>query len=549
MAGLISLTDTPNPLAQTIRIAEPGGVTLTAISLYFYSKSSTFPITLELRPMVNGVPSSTRFAPGTRVTLNPGSVNADTTWNATETKFTFDAPIYVPTPVEFAIVLYTNASVGDYKLWLAELGEFVYDLGSSTPSTTTRVSVQPAVGSLFESSNGTTWTARQDKDLAYKIYKAKFTYENTYAAFNADFPPLKNLGPDPFTFDGSTSSVKVFDAGHGFLVGDKVNLSLISGGSYSTTAGIAEGDLSGNRTITAADVWGYTITAGSSSTGGIEIRGGGEDWLVSQQHKFTSFQLHAPMINPANTSHYVVANFTEFADVMDDDGSLTGNSVWGSSGDVAIQRNKIHAFNAPFVLADSNQEISELSGNPSMKIFINMNTANENVSPAINLTSMSARISSVFVDYQDSDAAPATDGRNYVTTLDFVPESHPVLGTSAAKHVTIPFNLATSNAATSIRVLVDAIRPNFSDFDVWYRVWNRDQNSPHEVEWVLFSKTKEGPNTSNYEDTPAGFELNEYEFSVFDLPVFDTYQIKIVMKAGNSANFPKFKNLRTIATI
>lgn len=564
MAGFSNLTQVPNPIAQTVRISEPGGVVLTAVSLYFESKPGVsdpqLPITLELREVTNGIPSSTKIIPGSRVVKNVGDVNvfAETSvisgfaLSSAETKFEFEYPVFIPSPSEIAIVAYTNAAAGQYKLWHAELGDYRYIDGETSKSTTSKITVQPAVGVLLQSANGTTWTPKQDLDLAFKIYKAKFTYENTYAVFEADVPPLKTLSyndtvTNPFIFTASSDQVRVLDPGHGYLPGQTVTLSLKPSGTYSTTAGIAQADLEGKRVIAAADAWGYTITADATATD--SAAAGGQDWLVSQQYKFNIMQVQAPVLKPAGTDYYITGEFTEFADVTDPTAVLTDNTVFASSGKLNINNYEVHGFKHPFAVVDSAQEILRLSGNASTKITISLNTLNENVSPAIDVSAMSATVTSPFIDYQDSDDAASITGHNKASTIEYVPESHPFLGSAATKHVTVPFNLAASNAATSIRVLVDAVRPPYSDFDVWYRTWNREDKVETEVEWSLFSKTSEGPNISNYEDTPNSFGFSEYEFSVFDLPVFDTYQIKIVMKAGNSSNSPMFKNLRTIATI
>ena len=463
MTGLINLTEVTNPIAQTIRITEPGGVVLTAASLYFYSAPTAddpqISITFELRPVINGAPSSDRFIPGTRVTKTAAQVRsaANTVWNQSatlpEVKFAFTEPVYIPEQSSVALVAHTNAAAGQYRVWHAEMGEFQWVDGAQ--STVSRVKSQPAVGSLYQSSNGTAWTPVQNKDLAFKVYKAKFLYENSYATFKTSAPPLKSLSDNgnfdgPLIFTSGSDQLKVFHPNHGYLTGDTVTLSNDDNASNqiaSTTAGVAKASILGDRTITAIDPYGYTITMDSSADS--SIRGGGNSLLATQQYRFSAFTLNAPISTPQNTRSFAVGDFTQFADIMDSAASITNKTPYATTSNIAIKNRNIHVFKHPFVIADSNQEQSELSGNPSMEIRIGLETLNQNVGPSVDVSNISGEVQTAFIDNQDSDSAPFTLGKNKLSTIDYVAETDPYMGTSAAKHVTIPYNLVSKNPATS----------------------------------------------------------------------------------------------------
>jgi len=567
MTGLNNLTQVINPVAQTIRVTEPGGIVLTAASLYFYSApAATDPqaaITFELRPVINGVPSSKTFIPGTRVTKTAAEVRAvaNTAWNQSgtlpEMKFTFTEPVLIPERSAVALIVYTNATPGHYQLWHASMGAFQWINGVA--STVSRVKTQPASGVLYQSSNGTSWTPRQDLDLAYKIYKAKFTHQNSFATFKASAPPIKSLSDNgnidaPLIFTAGSNQLKVMHENHGYLTGDIVTLSNDTNASNntvtaaSTTAGVFGSSILGNRTITDVDASGYIITMDSNADS--SIKAGGNGLLATQQYRFGVMQLNAPTIVPESTTLFATGDFTQFADIMDSDATLTINTKYASTTNMPLETYGMNGFKVPFVIADSNQEQSQLSGNSSMTIKIGMNTTNDNVAPAINATHMSAYLGSAFIDNPDSDNAPFTIGKNKLTTLPFVPETDPKFGSAIAKHVTIPYNLIQKNPAQSIRVLVDAYRPEQSEFDVMYRTCNRDDNDIDEINWNYFSKSPDGPNISNYNDIASGDALREYEFNSFDMDSsFDTYQIKVVFKSQNSALVPSIRNLRTIATV
>lgn len=570
MTGVINLTDFPNPLAQTFRVTEPTGVVLTAVSLYFYSaptvSDTQLPIILELRPVVEGSPSSTQFIPGTRVTKTAAQVRAvlaaatgsGQVWNESgtlpEVKFSFEFPVFIPANTEIAMVAYTNATPGQYQIWAAKMGEYKWIAG--VKSTAGRIAAQPAVGSFFQSSNGTTWTAQQDIDIAFKVYRANFLYGETYAVFKSSNPPLKNLSEtntltNPLIFTANSNKVRVLHPEHGYLVGDQVTLSADPNASStfssgSTVNGVFGSSILGTRTIDSADPYGYTITMDSAADS--SIRAGGNGLLATEQYKFTSINVKMPRLVPAGTSMYTSASLTNFASYADPTGAIAGVAPYNTTSQIAIIPDEVRTFKMPYVMVDSNQRVSDLGNSPAATFTTTLITQDQRVAPVLLAERTNARLVTNWIDYFDSDAAASITGRHYNTTLNYVPETDPYAGSATAKHVTIPYSLATGIFASSIRVLIDAYRPIYSDFSVYYRTCLRDNANIETVSWREFSKTPTPPNTSNYNDIARSNEFNEYEFSVFDINSFDTYQIKVVFNTTNDAYTPLIRNLRTIAT-
>ena len=62
-----------------------------------------------------------------------------------------------------------------YEVWTAKMGERTIETLNLPNSEAVRYSRQFALGSLFKSQNGSTWTPTQESDLKFKLYKAKFT--------------------------------------------------------------------------------------------------------------------------------------------------------------------------------------------------------------------------------------------------------------------------------------------------------------------------------------------------------------------------------------
>ena len=169
-----SQTNWLNPMAQSIVVdpsTYPMGLFLKDVVLWFSSKDVNLPVSVQIRPMVNGFPSSSVILPFSEVTLNPDSIQTSATANAatsnttTSTTFTFDSPVYL-TPDEYAIVVVSNSP--EYKLYTASHGE-------NATGTTRKISKQPFVGSFFRPQNAGTWEAKKEEFLMMRVNRCNFS--------------------------------------------------------------------------------------------------------------------------------------------------------------------------------------------------------------------------------------------------------------------------------------------------------------------------------------------------------------------------------------
>ena len=153
------------PLGQTFKIDSQGGCFITSVQLYFAYKDEASPVWVELRNVVAGAPGQ-RVLPHSRKVLEPSLVQTNSTDGTTPTKFLFDSPIYVQEGQEYAIVILTKSQ--NYRIWTAQMGEIdVYSGGV--------VASQPALGVLYKSSNGSSWTPTQNEDLKFTLNRAFFS--------------------------------------------------------------------------------------------------------------------------------------------------------------------------------------------------------------------------------------------------------------------------------------------------------------------------------------------------------------------------------------
>ena len=173
-----------SPITQTFFVDAsryPQGLAVTSLELYFASKDSQLPVSVELRRVINGIPSAGEVIQGTLVVKNPADVNVPAAPNSglgPSTKFSF-APIYLA-PGEYAFSVLSNSS--NYSLYAGKMGEAI--LGS-----TEIVNKEPYTGRLFKSQNTNLWLEENNTDLCFKLNKAKFeTGTKSFELQSADIP-------------------------------------------------------------------------------------------------------------------------------------------------------------------------------------------------------------------------------------------------------------------------------------------------------------------------------------------------------------------------
>ncbi len=257
-AGQVAIWETGDPLAQSFYVRDNTGVFLTTVEVFFETKDDTIPVTLQIRPMIAGVPSN-MVVPFSEVTLSPDEVNLSVD-GSVPTRFVFPSPVYLPgpqqlevrnTPIgsqqtsEFSIVLLSGSP--QYRVFISELG-------FNDIQTGIKLSAQPTLGSLFKSQNGSTWSPSQLEDLKYKIYRADFVPEGLVRFFN----PKLALGNGKVTVTGSNQFLPL---------SKRITVGL--GSTGYNTAGITEGITlnQGSSSGKLIGIAGSAITLGIANTG------------------------------------------------------------------------------------------------------------------------------------------------------------------------------------------------------------------------------------------------------------------------------------------
>lgn len=513
-----------NPIAQSFYVDEPTGFFITKIDLYFKSTFTAtanlqLPVSLHLRPMINGVPSDTQIVPGSTVYVAHNSVNTSTN-GTSATTFEFEEPIFLTGLTDYAMVVYAESP--EYEVFISEIDEQI--IGSASA----RVNRNPNLGSLFYSQNGATFSANQKQDLKFDIYRAKFDTSATGIAYieNASVP-RKLLNSNSIQTFAGDSSVRVFSINHGLQVNDTVSLE-----GVTTVGGINDSDLNGDHTVTKIDPGGFEFECRNAADSD-EI-GGGTNIISTQNIAYSIMYPNISYIKPLGTNMYPSFKGTSGKSFA---GTETPYTVDANYSPILINRNNISLDHNYVVAADSIADNEIQVGAKTAMMRFDFTTNNDFVSPMIDLQRTSLTLIDNVIDKQDS---AATVGFN--VPLAFVNETSATGGTSAAKHITKPISLGSS--AVGLKVLITANRPKASDFQVFYRTAT-DKDALKLEEYQLATLEANIPPDEN----PATFR--EYEYLIGgqggSLNAFTEFQLKIVFRSTNSARVPVIKDLRTIA--
>ena len=184
-----------DPIAQTFTVTDDTGIFATSMDLFFAGKpnqNTKVPVQIYIVTTVNGYPTG-EVVPGSQTTVNWEDVVTSTD-GSLATRFEFKHPIHLAADTEYATVCFSTSP--DYTAYIAEQGGDKTDLITGHIITS-----QPALGSLFTSSNKSTWTPNQTKDLKFTLRRGSFATNQT-----AQFVANPQVGSHLGEIDASTIS-------------------------------------------------------------------------------------------------------------------------------------------------------------------------------------------------------------------------------------------------------------------------------------------------------------------------------------------------------
>ncbi len=209
-----------DPLAQSFLITAENsngtnsdGVYVTGGEVYFKTKDPSIPVTVQIRTMRDGTPT-TMVVPFGQVNIQSNDVNISDD-GSVATEFKFNTPVYLQTGFEYALVL-----VSPTEKYLA----FITRMGEEDLLLKAVYNKQPYLGSLFKSQNQSTWTPSQLEDLKFKLNKAKFVTNTPVSVsfYNSELPRVAVRKNNPVTAYSKRQFIGIAATNNAFGSGNEI---------------------------------------------------------------------------------------------------------------------------------------------------------------------------------------------------------------------------------------------------------------------------------------------------------------------------------------
>lgn len=550
-----------DPVAQTFIIDQtnfPNGAFISSVKLFFATKPTTdvSPVTISIVGTLNGYPNGTTLdnsivtLPANQIKVSATPQHLDST---TYTEFVFSSPVYIQTNTLYSII--AKSSSNEYTLYTAANGDValpssVKNLATDPyPSSITKISAAPYVGSLFISQNSQTWTVDQNQSLMFSIDRCKFdiTQTPTVRMVVPKKLPKRTLVTNGIEYykNANTMSDAVSTISNVDVLVDAFNV---------TTTDFIPSSTNVNYTYDATLLNGTNTTEvninpgkyGTTMFDHIYLNDNkGERVLVANSQ--TSFSLYgllystddavSPIISDAGTSLFAVKYDINNCVLSNNLISITS----GGSG-----------YNVTTTVVT----ISAPTGKNGEQAYATANVAG-GVIDAITITTPGAGyIETPTITIVDANTTPGTGA-----TATISGETSIGGGPAAARYITKKVVLDGGFDSGDLNVYLSAYRPVGTDINVYYKVLSRnDTQGFDDSYWQLMTKTNScdalysltrndvyeytfSPGISGRETGQVSYLSNNgqtyYNFSQF--------AIKIVMTTTDNTLVPYLSDMRCIA--
>jgi len=496
-----------DPLAQTFLVSSqnyPQGIFLSKLRFCFKSKDDTQPVTLQIRPAVNGYPSSSTIYPYSTVVLSPDKVKVSQSPDLNDankyTEFVFDAPIYLQ-PGEHAFTVISNSL--KYDIWAAEIGKLDVVAGK-------QISEQPYGGSLFLSQNGSTWTADQNSDLMFQLYRYTFSTSPTIAQFNVT-APSSNVAMDLAQIM-STDIVLP-------------NTSI----TYTFNSEKSTGGMTGYQNIT--PLTDYPMVDGYGRR------------VINPANGNSTFTVKATMTtaNPDISPFIDITRYGVLAvENIINNLPLSNSQITITNGGTAYSTNANAVVSITGGGGSGATAAAVVTGNVITSIYLTNAGSGYETSPTITLT--------------DANTTPGTG-----CTITYNGEDKKSGGNSNVRYITRRVTLADGFDSGDLRVYLTAYKPSGSNIRIYYKLLSTSdidafENKSYQLMTEIGNTNFVSNNFNDYRELSfapgsGGVANNSvsYTSGSTSYSKFKTFSIKIVMTGTNTTDVPKVRDLRVIA--
>ena len=507
-----------NPLTQTFlvdRSLHENGVFINSVDIFFSSVDTILPVTLQIRPVVNGAPSSSQILPFAEVTLNGSEVNVSATapslaTSSTYTTFTFESPVYLY-PDEYAIVLTSPSE--NYSVHVAKIGEVVRN------TTDTNVSQQPFVESFYEPQNSSVWLPTAEKQMMFRVNRCEFNTGSHSAYFSLNSNPLSGntSGIEYDVFKLSTSELNFSNTSINYSYkGIPQTSTVASEDNRSAQIDASFNNFSANRNIILGSQ--NKILSPIDSVGQVSYSANNyylRSVLTSNDSKIS------PVIDISRLNLITVENEINRGSFTNSDVVVTSSGTGYTNGAFSITGTGGSSANVTIV-TDGSGVIT------------------------------SAYISSAGSGYYEDASVTLTGGTN--GTISIQNELNPDGGNAKTRYISRRVTLEDGFDAQDLKVFINAYKPKNTDIKVYYKVHSlEDPEDFEDKPYVLFTQETDLNLISASES-----DIKEYVFRTSANNIsytsgtqtydnFKTFSIKIVLGSSSTAIIPKVKDMKAIA--
>lgn len=565
-----------DPIAQSFMVSMTSsipGIFVTKLDLFFATKDSKYGATISIREMDASGQVTKKEVPYSKVTLGTADINISNN-GTVATTVTFPSPVFLLNNVEYAFVVAPEATNPNTSVWTAVLG-------GTDIVTNNRINSQPYSGVLFASSNDSTWSAIQNEDIKFKMYRA---------SFNTSVQGVAVFTNDDYNFVTANTVTGVFNVPQETLYGQwNLTVGTIVGGTPlvgQKVRGALSGAVGTIATITSGvysltNVWANTsfvtepvtfLYANNTTTG---IIGSATSVAVSS-HRLEVWdrdnskahlvalsgtlavgeQLIGRSSNasiiiqsvddlPVNLFAYNSSQVIVSGTSVDWTAKTTtsGNSLDANFSSVIINNN--NETKSEMKVASKVNETANLSGAKSNQLSAALGSSSEFISPVINKT----RNHTILVHNLINNDSTGENGANGGNAID--------------RYITQKITLADGQDAEDLMIYLTAYKPPAADIQLYFKILhNEDSDIFTSHNWMpmvmtstdVFSSTENkqdfkdyqyGIPTSNLTGTNA--EVQYINSAGITFTGYKYFAIKIVLLSSNSSEIPRGKSLRGIA--
>ena len=310
------------------------------------------------------------------------------TESTTPTRFEFDYPVYLQNDTEYALVVETDSI--DYEMWASRLGE-------TDISTSTVITSQPSLGSVYKSQNTENWTEDIFEDLKFTLYRAEFNItrpaELLLKNVNLGYEKLDsaafetNATSDSIAtsklFKNNNSVIKVNHRDNGFEDGGK---SYVFFRNVSDVGGITSEVLNTNLfEVTNCGLDSYNIR--SITKASQNAFGGGSMAYASFNRKFETLY---PQVHYLTVTGTKLETFVKTTNIIPVDSSTQNYTSYSQTDYEKTFLNESHYFdNQKVIASEINETLNNI--NRSLTYKMNLSSTVSYLSPVVDLSNASVK--------------------------------------------------------------------------------------------------------------------------------------------------------------